>query len=576
MRNAASIDSQSEQAPRVETTALLRELHGLSADILDEDSRATLEAGLRRLEGGQFNLVVLGEFKRGKSSLVNALIGKPVLPTGVVPLTSAVTVVRGGERQRLLVGFADGGERERPYFEMDSFATEEGNPGNVLGVESIAVEVESPLLDRGMRLIDTPGIGSTHERNTETALGFLPQVDAAIVVLAADQPLSAAELELTRRLEELTPRLIFALNRIDLLGAEEIDAARRFVLAQLTREGRDGGAELFCLSARTGEGVDRLAAYLGELARRDGRHLTRATVRAGGAGLAAEAAALAELERAALRMPLRELEERVERFELGCADLLTARSEAADLLELGLRRLLEEVVDEPLGQLPERLEPTLARGLRNHAQVVSTLTPRQLAIRLDDWTQSAIRQAFGAEQSRLGGILATRVAELQSDHARRIEALLEELDAIAGEAFGTEVGLGRLREVGMRRAPRLSFKLEDPEHMLETLLGGLRRLAPGPLGCRLVLRDAERRLAEMVDRHAGRLRSALTEQAREAVSEYRRDLRSAVEEAVGEIRAAAERARAEHRRGTQGVGARLDRLDALRARLERISAELGA
>jgi ribosome biogenesis GTPase A len=576
MQNAVSIARQSEEVRRGETGARVRELLGLSEGLLDEGSRATLQAGLGRLEAGHFNLVVLGEFKRGKSSLVNALLERELLPTGVLPLTSALTTIRGGGTERLLIRFEQSEERERPLVELETFITEAGNPNNMLGVESVALEIGSELLADGLQLIDTPGVGSAYEHNTETALGFLPHVDAAVMVLAADQPLSASERELARRLADLTPQRIFVLNRIDLLEAEEIDAARRFVLNQLTDEGRDGGIELFCLSAKQGTGIGPLATYLGELARRDGRHLTRARVRASGAGLAAEAAALAELERAALRMPLGELQERIEVFELSCADLLTARSQATDLLEVGLRRLLEEVVNEPLRQMASEVEPTLRLGLRNHAHVASRLSPRRLAARLDQWTQSAIRQTFGEAQKRTGSELAARIADLQSDHAARIEALLEELDRVADEIFGTEVALGRLRQVGMRRGPQLTFKLEDPQDMLETLLSGLRRFAPGALGRLLVRRSAEAHLAQMVDRHAGRLRSALEERAREAVSEYQRDLADTVKESVSEVRAAAERARGERRQGERRVKERLARLDVLQSRFERISAELGA
>jgi ribosome biogenesis GTPase A len=565
---------QPERSSEGKTATAVRELLELTDGLLEEGSRRMLSAGLERLEAGQFNLVVLGEFKRGKSSLVNALLGKELLPTGVLPLTSAVTVIQSGERDRLLVGFEDGEERERPLEELPTFITEAGNPENMLGVDSVAIELDSDLLEDGLRLIDTPGVGSSYEHNTETALAFLPQVDAAVMVLAADQPLSAAERDLAQQLGELTPRPIFVLNRIDLLGAEEIDAARRFVLNQLTDEGRSGGAELFCLSARQGTGVDRLAALLRELARGQGRLLTRTTVRARGAGLASEAASLLELERAALQMPQAELEERIELFELSCADLAKARSEATDLLDVGLRRLLEEVVEEPVRMLREEVGTELMEGLRNHARQTSTLSPRRFAERLEQWTQSAVRHSFGEAQKRISGELVGRVVELQSDHAARIEALLAKLDEAAGEAFGTEVSLGRLRQVGVRGGPRLTFKLEDPEDMLEVLLNGLSRFAPAGLGRLLVRRSAEEHLRHMADRHCGRLRGALTKQAEEAITEYQRGLAATVEEIVGEVRSAAKRARSEHLRGEHPVAERLTRLDGQRFRLEQIAGEL--
>ena len=76
--------------------------------------RRHLAAARARVAEDRFNLVVLGEFKRGKSTLINALLRRNVLPTGVVPLTSVVTTIAAGEDDRLRIYFEDGREEERP------------------------------------------------------------------------------------------------------------------------------------------------------------------------------------------------------------------------------------------------------------------------------------------------------------------------------------------------------------------------------------------------------------------------------------------------------------------------------
>ncbi|HTT13923.1 MAG TPA: dynamin family protein [Burkholderiaceae bacterium] len=127
-----------------------------------------------RLAEGVFNLVVAGEFNRGKSSVINALLGAAVLPVGVVPLTSVVTVVRQGERPRATVCFAGGATREIGIESIAEFITEKGNPRNAKGVDQVVVAYPSAWLRDGVRLIDTPGIGSIHRHNTDAALRFLP------------------------------------------------------------------------------------------------------------------------------------------------------------------------------------------------------------------------------------------------------------------------------------------------------------------------------------------------------------------------------------------------------------------
>ncbi len=95
-----------------------------------------------------FNLVILGEFKRGKSTLVNALLGANVLPTGVIPLTSITTVILYGENPQISVLFQDGRREEMELSQLEKYVTERGNPKNKFAVELVEVHFPSPLLKR--------------------------------------------------------------------------------------------------------------------------------------------------------------------------------------------------------------------------------------------------------------------------------------------------------------------------------------------------------------------------------------------------------------------------------------------
>jgi hypothetical protein len=106
------------------------------------------------------------------------------------------------------------------------------------------------------------------------------------------------------------------------------------------------------------------------------------------------------------------------------------------------------------------------------------------------------------------------------------------------------------------------------------IVGFGRTITPGALGRRLVIRDAEQRLIDMTDRHAGRLRSELAGRVAEAVREYRRELTAAVDEAIEAIRAAIERATADRRRGEQHARERLNQLAGIQERCAQVSAEL--
>ncbi len=201
---------------------LLRELGRLAEQaapwVADRAHRLTV-----RLAEDCFHLVVVGQFKRGKTSLINAMIGRPLLPTGSIPVTSAVTSLRYGSSVRVTIQRAGQSfDQEIPLSALAEFITEGGNPGNNKHILSAEVEVPAMFLRRGLRFIDTPGIGSAQEQNTATTLGFLPEADAAIFVTGADAPLSETELAFLDTVRQHVRKLFFVLNKADQVAASDL------------------------------------------------------------------------------------------------------------------------------------------------------------------------------------------------------------------------------------------------------------------------------------------------------------------------------------------------------------------
>jgi GTP-binding protein EngB required for normal cell division len=200
-------------------TALARVLASLAeaAELLGVAEVADLAAeAAGRLAALRLEVAVVGEFKRGKSSLINALVGREVLPVGVLPLTAAPTVLEDGE-EGLVVEFADGRQEHHRLDRLAGFVAEESNPGNALGVARVIARLHTPLLDAGVRLVDTPGVGSVHEHNTRSTDAYLPSLDAAVLVTSADPPISKAERGFLERVLEHAVRLFVVLNKADYL-----------------------------------------------------------------------------------------------------------------------------------------------------------------------------------------------------------------------------------------------------------------------------------------------------------------------------------------------------------------------
>jgi GTP-binding protein EngB required for normal cell division len=159
------------------------------------------------------DVVILGQFKAGKSSFLNSQIGKPLLPIGVIPVTTAITRLQYGEKERVIVRHFDGREIETDIDAVGEFTSEAQNPGNQKNVEVVDVELPSLGKCSGVRMVDTPGLGSIFKYHVETSENWLPEVGAAFVAISSDRPLSGNDLQLIRELRRYTPRIVILLTK---------------------------------------------------------------------------------------------------------------------------------------------------------------------------------------------------------------------------------------------------------------------------------------------------------------------------------------------------------------------------
>jgi small GTP-binding protein len=196
--------------------------------------RQCLQDSFARLADDHFNLVVVGRFSRGKSSLMNAILGSDRLPTGIAPLTSVITTVTYGSKEQVVLKYKKSSlDQEIPIKSLPQYITQEGNPGNVKGIKTAEVQLPSEILRRGFYFVDTPGLGSVIAENTLTTEGFLPEADAFILVTSYDSPLSEEEMRFFRAGSSSGRRIFVVLNKQDLVPSEQREAIVGFVDQQL-------------------------------------------------------------------------------------------------------------------------------------------------------------------------------------------------------------------------------------------------------------------------------------------------------------------------------------------------------
>lgn len=222
-------------------------------DIVCRFDLSSLQPALQACEalirGAPIDVAVLGQFKAGKSSLLNAVLGDNLFPVGVLPVTSVITRAQADSSQFVRVNYLDGSSTEAPLSSIADFVTERGNEDNRRRVA--AVDIFTPAMQSwpGIRLVDTPGLGSVFLHNTETTRSWLPNVAAALVVISAERPLSDEDRRLVAEARATAPRVVVVLNKVDLLTNDEMTEVAAFIESSL-RQALDAAIPLLAFSAR--------------------------------------------------------------------------------------------------------------------------------------------------------------------------------------------------------------------------------------------------------------------------------------------------------------------------------------
>ncbi len=500
-----------------------------------------------RTEAQCFHVAVLGDFKRGKSTLINALLGREVLPCGVVPLTSVSTEVHIGVRQTIAV-FKDGNRVVISPTDLADYVTERSNPSNVKEVDHVEVGVETSFGVPGLVLVDTPGFSSVNEANTHEAELALLDCDGAIVVLAADNPLSKSEADVLKVLATRRARTFVVLNRADTLSPGNLEEVRTFVHQRL---GAEVGSSVrpFCISASGA--VARAAGLPGDPIEFDDFHaaLTRfvdedlaAARRAAAytelARVVAELVRAFELEEAASSLDVERLDTQINRFTEAVAE--------------GRRHLLEDVVvvdhavDDVLSDAWRFLSEQAARAAQRCAPDLVARIDQLSRGHLDAGIRAAIEQLVrrdfepireeAAEKAELGW--HTAVERFTTRTQERVDALVQTASGLF-DVHLPHVSVSALREQ-REQFSYLFLYVEGPNAVIGHLFG---RLVPNRIMRQRARRVATARLAQEFDKHAGRAHHDLAERLRRAKADLIVSMKAEFEQTQASLLTACREAR---------------------------------
>ena len=396
------------------------------------------------------NIAVLGRFKAGKSSFLNHLLGRPLLPVGVIPVTSVVTEIQWGPHERAEIVFADGRREQVPVDGIGDFISESQNPDNSKQVARVRVELPSMDRYRGIRFVDTPGLESVFEHNTDVSLEWLPNVGMALVAVGVDPPLSQHDIELIQNLSRFTPNISLLLTKVDVLQENERSEVQEFVRKQLARYW-NGAVPVFPYSVRPG--FEHLRAELDD-------------------SLLSQVRADAGEQRAAILL------HKLDSLLAECADYLNVALKAAEAADTEREELRRKILGEK-----ESLEDTrLALKLivrHATANIRSTfetlLRPDELPVRqrlqssLDyefpSWTQSlrAVTEKFD-DWLRAG--LTSEMSELPKKHRSEFVEPMRRVSRQLSQSlqdFRNRLSERMLETLGVPlRTTEMDLRTEDP------------------------------------------------------------------------------------------------------------------
>ncbi|HWO59095.1 MAG TPA: dynamin family protein [Umezawaea sp.] len=560
-----------------------------------DDLAVRLAQTRQRLLDPAVRVLVVGEFKQGKSHLINAIVNAPVCPVDDDVATSVPTVVRYAESPNVVLVGETSVRTEVPVEQLADHVSEAGNPGNRRGLRHAEVGIPRSVLAGGLCLVDTPGVGGLGSVHGATTMTALPSADAVLMVSDAAQEYTATELEFLRQAARVCPTVVCVLTKIDLypdwrriaerdrahLAAADLSADLLPVSSVLrlhaVREGdqalnHESGFPLLLNHLR-----DRIVGRAAELATRSVVHDVRGVALQLTTAMGAELTALRDPDRAEdLLSGLRDAKRRADALrERSARWQQTLNDGVGDLIsdvEYDLRDRMRKITRDAEAEL-DGIDPMLVEE-----QFVGWVLQRVAAAASANfvWTNQRARWLAGQVGDHFtddgGGVLPDL-------HAHDPEAPLSQtipLEFSRPEPFG----FGQKLIVGVRGGYGGTLMVG----MLSTI-GGLALLNPisvaaGVLLGRKMVKDERKRMLERrrseaklaVRRFVDDVVFQLGKESRDVLRELQRDLRDHFTGCAAELsRSLSESMKSAQRAVDSDRGERDRRIRDVRAELDRIA-----
>lgn len=468
----------------------------------------------------KFRLVILGQFKRGKTTFINALLSADVLPTDVIPVTATITEIQYRDQPGALVSFFDQAPKEIGTEELHHFISESENPKNKSKVDKVDVYYPAAVLEHGFTLVDTPGVGSIHEHNSRLTREYIPQADAAIFLLSADPPVTEIELSFLKFLEPLVPKLFYVLNKKDYLDEKSLVRVIEFN-QQVLQNALAHEIEIMPLSARQAlqgqinnhpeqlkeSGLPRLQKELESfLLQERGKlfltsNLTRFT------RVCQEWKNLIEIDRRAREMTGEQLSENLQKFNEYMKDLDRHVDRLTFLLE-GIKTRILEYYDRESQVFFKQTCKSIHETALDYGHQHLQNTKKDLVEEIEEIVNQQIVDTFEPFRLSVENKIAQKYKEHIDDLGKEVSAIVQEVYRYSASLFKIE-RTNQFAESAWKYKSEFTYKTWENPSNLQSMERVLVLSLPRFLFMRRLKKQLKEQIASKTDRQIGRLRGDL-------------------------------------------------------------------
>jgi GTPase SAR1 family protein len=518
-----------------------------------------------KIENNIFNLVVLGQFKRGKTTLINALLGAEILPTAIVPLTSIATILKYGEALNIKVYFNDGRVTEIEPPTLTRYVTEKGNPRNEKDVQEVIITYPSSYLKDGVRLIDTPGVGSVYEHNTDVAYQYLPKSDAALFLLSVDQPVSKAELDFLKDVKEYSHRIFFLQNKADYVGSEDLSESISFS-KKIIEECMGSEVKIFPLSAKLAlegklSGTKELLekSFLLEfehilntfLMQEKGDVLLH-SVTNNLLRLLSQARLGLELEMKSLVTPLEELKEKIKIFENKKKEVLIEKDDFSLLLDGEIKKIINNVLEEDSKTFRQELILKVLENFESSYGRRSGMSLKEIREHLEEQVIVEVKQAFATWRSIEDEKLAKTFEAACKRFITKIDDTVDSLLKFSAELFAVPFDIVKAEAIWSTKSS-FFYRFREQPVGIEIVASSLTLLLPKFIGEKIILKKVREYLHRVIDMQTAKVGCDFEERLGKSKLDFRWEMFQRIEATIEGISKAIEKGMSQKSKGEEAV-----------------------